>query len=116
MTFEFPDQFRQNIRRHGWNRANGQSAGAVAFQVVEATARLRNFNENFPGVLEQAFAGFGDDDCARQAIKQPLVHVRFQFLDLLTKGRLSDMFAGSCPREAAFLSYSNEVTELMNLH
>ena len=38
--------------------------GDVAFQVVETPARLRNFDENFPGVLEQAFAGFSYDDCA----------------------------------------------------
>ena len=93
-----------------------QPAGDVAFQVVEATARLGNLDENFPRILEQAFAGFGDNDRAREAIEQPLIHFRFQLLDLLTKRRLSDMFASSGAREAALFSYSNEVTELMNLH
>jgi hypothetical protein len=45
-----------------------------------------------------------------------VIHFRFQLLDLLTKRRLSDMFAGSGAREAALLRDSNEVTELMNLH
>src|SRR2546423_1831211 len=115
-SLKFSDQLRQNIGRHGRNRADGQSAGDVAFQIVEAPARLGNFDENFPGVLEQAFAGFGDDDRARQAIEQPLIQFRFQFLDLLTERRLSDMFAGSGAREAALFSYSNEITELMDLH
>src|SRR6266567_4165486 len=40
----------------------------------------------------------------------------FQLLNLLTERRLSDMFASSRAREAAFVNNSNEVTELMNLH
>ena len=113
---KFSDELRQNIWRHGRNGPDDQPAGNVVFQVVEATARLGNLDENFPGILEQAFAGLGEDDRARQAIEQPLIQFRFQLLDLLTKGRLSDMFASSSAREAALFGHGNEVTELMNLH
>ena len=77
---------------------------------------LGNIDENFSAMFEQAFAGFGNNYRAWQTIEQPVIHFRFQLLNLLTKRRLSDMFAGSGAREAPLFSYSNEVTELMDLH
>ena len=113
---KFADQRRQNVWRNGRNGPHGQPADAVASQLVHATARIRNLGQNLSRVLEQTFPGLGHHDRTREAIEQRLTHLRFQLLNLLTERRLSDMFASSRAREAAFVNDSNEVTELMDLH
>ena len=113
---KFPDQRRQNVWRDGGNGAHGQPTHDLLLQLVHATARIGDLGQNLSRVLEQTFAGLGQDDRAREAIEQALIHLRFQLLNLLTERRLSDTFTSSRARKAAFFSDSNEVTELMNLH
>jgi triphosphoribosyl-dephospho-CoA synthetase len=99
-----------------WNGPHRQSSHDLALQLVHATARIADVRQNFSRVLEQTLPGLGQHNRARQAIEQALLHLRLQFLNLLTERRLSDMFASSRAREAAFVSDSDEITELMNLH
>ena len=113
---KFSDQRRQNVWRDGRNGPNGQPAHNLALQLVQATARIGNFDQNLSRILEQIFPGLGHRDRAREAIEQRLTHLRFQLLNLLTERRLSNMLASSRAREAALVSDSHEVTELMNLH
>src|SRR6266567_7521049 len=113
---KFSDQRRQNVRRDGGNGPHGQPTRDFALQLVHTTARIGDLGQNFSCVLEQTFAGLGHHDRARQAIEQPFTHLGFQLLNLLTERRLSDMFASSRAREAAFVKNSNEVKELMNLN
>ena len=62
------DKFRQQIRRDGWNTANGQATGNIMFQIVKAAASLGNLDQNFARIFEQTFSALGDDDGSRRRI------------------------------------------------
>jgi hypothetical protein len=105
---KFSIEIRQDVWRNRRKDADSEATANVVFQLVYATARISDLDQNFFRVLEQALTRFSHDYGAREAIEQPLTEFRFQFLNLLTERRLGDVFASSRARETAFFSDGDE--------
>ena len=103
----------QSVGQDGGNDADSEPAAAGMLETAKFLFGLADRKENLLGAGDQGLPVMGKADAAAEAVKERYAQCRFQFLNLLRKRRLGEVFFFGGPDKAAGARYREKVAELV---